>query len=259
VSLSDRPLDPTSVRGDCSTAPTGSDRSSSCWFGLYAIPPLGPFYRLGSDLLGYDVRSAQATPGDTRRAVGVEDAWTDTARTFGFHATIVDVLRCRPDDLERIADDVEDLVAALHPKTTLELELRGVRTWNDDTVLLLRYEPNVAFQVFQAATLTRLAPYGGGSVFTDPETPQPAGGYRPHEQRRLAVFGTPRGYDTWMPHFTLLDPCPPDIDADVRQRLAEVFRPFDHVDVTTVCVVVDRGDSWRIFREIAIHGPDRIG
>jgi hypothetical protein len=67
-------------------------------FAIYYIPQADdPFYRLGTSVLGYDVRTrtSVAPPSDFQENLGPFDAgWTAISRSYGFHLTITETIDC---------------------------------------------------------------------------------------------------------------------------------------------------------------------
>ena len=55
-----------------------------------------PFYRLGTQILGYDVRARTLVPSSSfQESLGqLDEAWTAISQPYGFHLTISDAIDC---------------------------------------------------------------------------------------------------------------------------------------------------------------------
>src|SRR5258708_12983813 len=67
-------------------------------FAVYFIPQADdPFYQLGTQILGYDVREKRrvTVPATLLAGLGeIDPSWVSEALPFGFHLTICDALDC---------------------------------------------------------------------------------------------------------------------------------------------------------------------
>lgn len=241
------------------------------WFAVYAIPPADdPRYRLGSALLGYDIR-AEAPAGPSPVA-GLEPRWSEAGRGFGFHVTVAEAYAFdSPDDaaadarLERIAREVAELVAGCHPESVFELEPDGLVRWRENTVWALRYRASRPLDLLQAALAARLAPWAEHSMFLDEDARHPERYTEPWQRARIGALLTPRGLDTWRPHATLLNPYDGPDDPDLVRRVERIFaeRGTWRVDrlALTVGAEVREGRAptrWRIAREFLLPGGERV-
>ncbi|MDZ7703006.1 MAG: hypothetical protein U5L04_00800 [Trueperaceae bacterium] len=226
----------------------------SCWIGFYYIPPEGPFYDLGSQILRYDIRAERTAPlSDVVRAkIGaVPSGWIRDARHFGFHLTVGEALRVSSHDLPRIEDELAALLGCLHPDSRLTLHYQGLRRWRDDKVWVLRYRASEALGILQAVVVARLARYARHSHFIDAVRDNPNRYPDDYQRQRIETFLTPRGFDTWEPHFTLLNPYEGNEPERLAERLEPLFRPVRVLECESFCLVEKRDDGpWRIRREL---------
>lgn len=190
------------------------------WFGVFFIPPArSRLYRFGSALLGYDIRagapplpssspSSSPPPSD-----GPDPRWSAAARPFGFHLTVVEAYALPasgPSGGERAWAEVERETAALlacaHPGSRFALRPRGLERWRDGEVWVLRFEASPALAVLQAALVARLSRLAERSLFHEELDAHPERYPERYQRARMRVLLTPRGLDSWRPHFTLLNP-----------------------------------------------------
>ncbi|MBB6098196.1 2'-5' RNA ligase [Deinobacterium chartae] len=222
-------------------------------FAIYYVPPRGSeFYRLGSEVLGYDLRATRELElsEDLRARIGdLDPAWRAAARPFGFHLTLGEALEVDPLALPLIEEEISDLLACLSPESSLTLHAQGLERWEDGKVWVLRYRASEALAMLQALFIARTAPFGRHSDFVDEVRADPGKYGRAFERRRLRKFLSPRGLDTWQPHFTLLNPFGGE-GGGLARRLERSFEPYQALEVESVCLMLQQDDKpWRIRRE----------
>ncbi len=190
-------------------------------FAVYLCPPAGTaLYRLGSGLLGYDVRAG--------RPVALPDflrpEWQTDAGPYGFHLTVVEGFFTDPAWWPDIEAEVRACAACLSPDAGLSLSGGRIEIWDDGETLVQRLDPSPALLVAHTLLLSRLARF----VTASPFAAQVAAGHyaRPFERARMQLLHTPRGLDTWQPHFTLVQPYGGGRPEELRRELGARLAPF---------------------------------
>lgn len=228
-------------------------------FALYYVPPADhPLYRIGSDLLGYDLRAEMPLPeiNPAREHIpGFTPAWVRDSQQYGFHMTIGHAIRFEAEKLGAIEAETEAILNLFDPAKSFELTpCPGIEyvALASGWACLLRYDANLPLLMFHALIVARLSPLGAG-------TPQllryQAGESSPsaHGAHRLTQYFYEHILDDFYPHFTLFNPLPVDDVEPVRAAvLASVPEP-QPITVDTLCLLV-RGDGethYRIHREFA--------
>ena len=219
-------------------------------FAVYLVPPAqSAFMRLGSAVLGYDCRAAAAVP----QLPGLRPEWTAKAGPFGFHLTVTEAFSCDPEAFPDIERELGALCACFAPDA--HLGLRGGRTevWEGGEVIVLRYEPSQALVVLQTLLVSRLARFVTASSFDDLVRRDPTKYAAPHERARQALLRSPRGLDTWRPHFTLLDPYGGEDAEAIAADFEARFEGFGTLDFDRVSLLRQDGDApWRVVRDVVV-------
>lgn len=229
-------------------------------FAVYYIPQADdPFYRLGSQLLGYDTRSRNSLPlpSDTREALGQFDAtWTTISQPYGFHLTISEAIDCHWAKLPSLAHDLADLLACFDPAYPFTLQQHSehsVGIWGEQGKhsLVLLYEPNEHLRMLHTLLVARLNPQGTGSSYLKKHCTQPETELPPHELQQLRLFYSPKIFSNWYPHFTLFNPYTGTDATLMASRLAHLFAPYKQITINTLCLLVQPNDqaNWHIYQE----------
>ena len=225
------------------------------WFAFYYIPPAeSDFYKLGSEVFGYDIRAGETLepnhlPDELKT---IPKAWTRSARDFGFHMTITEALTYDPADLPAIEQAIGDILGSFSPQSKMVLEQQGLTIWKEGEVWVLRYTPSRALEILQAVMVARLAYFGKTSMFFGEIEEHPERYSEPYERRRLETFLSPRGLDTWPAHFTLLNPHPRETNFELEVSFKDLFGEFERLEPATFSLVVKEGDApWRIHCDYA--------
>lgn len=229
-------------------------------FAVYFIPQAeDPFYRLGTALLGYDVRErrANAFPPDLSETLGPFDpAWTAISRPYGFHLSITEAINCDATTIPRVEQDLADLLDCFDPAHTFTLKQRSNRPvgiWGEagKHSLILLYEPGIYAQILHTLLVARLHPLGQSSSFLERHLAHPAQETSPHRIQQTRLFYSPTVLDSWYPHFTLLNPYTGGDPASMAGRLARLFEPYAQLTIHTVCLLIQMDDApcWHLYRE----------
>lgn len=229
-------------------------------FAIYYIPQEDdPFYRLGSQLLGYDIRARTLAllPPDMRESLGEFDvAWTTVSRPYGFHLTITEALDCHWATIPLVERELAGLLDCFdpaHPFLLQRCSERPVGIWGKAgrNSLVLRYEPNEYLRMLHTLVVARINPRGTGSSFLERYLEQPDQEMPPHLVQQIRLFYSPTVLDNWYPHFTLLNPYTGDEAPLMASRLAHLFTPYEQITVRAVCLLIQKDDeaNWHIYRE----------
>jgi hypothetical protein len=233
-------------------------------FAVYYIPQADdPFYRLGTSIVGYDVRSraSVALPADLQERLGPFDTnWAMISHRYGFHLTITDALNCSWAVLPQVEHELADLLGCFNPTHPFMLyrpSERSVGIWGETGKhsLVLLYKPNEYLRMLHTLFVARINPLGQGSSFLKRYLAHPEQERPPHEIQQTRLFYSPTVLDNWYPHFTLLNPYTGSEPGLMASRFAQLFEPYTQFIVQTVCLLVqmDDEDNWHIYREF--HHP----
>lgn len=233
-----------------------SDPRSGTRFAVYLCPPANaPYYRLGSELLGFDVRAGRALPlpGFLRPQDQAE------AGPYGLHLTLVEGFFTDPAWWPQIEAEARACTACLSPGAALSLTGGRVEAWDGGSTWVHRFETDAPLLVLHTLLLARLA----RCVTASPFGAEVARGRygRPFERARLRLVHTPRGLDTWQPHFTLVQPYGGSDAAGLRHRLESLTAPHHAQTYRAVTLFGKReGEAhWRVRAELALGSQDRAG
>ncbi|WP_034386042.1 hypothetical protein [Deinococcus sp. YIM 77859] len=228
------------------------DPRSGTRFAVYLCPPAGnPYYRLGSDLLGFDVRAGQVRP--LPEFLRPQDQ--TEAGPYGLHLTVVEGFLTDPAWWPQIEAEVRAGVACLSPGAVLTLTGGRVEAWDDGETWVHRFDANAALLVLHTLLLARLARFVTASPF-DAQVAQ--GKYaQPFERARMRLLHTPRGLDSWRPHFTLVQPYRGSDPAGLRTRLEALTAPHHAQTYRAVALFEKReGETrWRVRADVPLHSP----
>jgi len=224
-------------------------------FAVYYVPDSrDDFYRLGSSVLGFDVRKQNAveTMEELRQISAFTEEWASMARPYGFHLTIGDAIDFNLSDMLRIERELEDLLGCFDPEHafTLTQPKQGFVAFWDDAVVL-RYNPNDHLKVFHAVIAARLHPLGTGSGYLR-RFLEKRKEKQPYRIQRTVKFFSPTIFDSYSPHFTLLRPYAGKGQKRALSRLfSRKFASFKKLTIESICLFIqtDGGQNWRIHRE----------
>jgi hypothetical protein len=229
-------------------------------FAVYYIPQHDdPFYRLGTQILGYDVRVCTSVmlPPDVREALGQwDEAWTTVSRPYGFHLTISDAIDCHWATIPLVERELADVLGCFdpaHPFTLQRGDDGAVGLWGktERKSFVLLYEPNESLRMLHTLIVARINPLGIGSDFLKRYLAHPERELQPHMAQQIRLFYSPTVFENWHPHFTLLNPYTAGEGTMMASRLSQLFEPYRHITIESVCLLIQRDDgtNWQIYRE----------
>lgn len=225
-------------------------------FAVYLCPPAeSEYYRRGSEVLGYDVRARRDVP----LPADVRPEWQDQAGPYGFHLTLLEGFYCLPESLPAIESELRATVACLSPDADLSLhEGQVVRatTLHDRSVAQI-FRPSPHLLMLHALLSARLARFVSHSNFSDLLDAHPDRYAAPWERARMRLIHTPRGLDTYEPHYTLLDPFggTEEEGEALRRRLEALLAPYTEQTYRSVALFVKpEGEvRWQLWADVQMN------
>ncbi|WP_424950172.1 hypothetical protein [Deinococcus sp.] len=236
-----------------------TDPRTGTRFAVYLCPPAeSEYYRLGSETLGYDVRARQQRP----LPADIRPEWQTAGGPYGFHLTLLEGFYCAPEALPEIEAELRACVACLSPTADLSLHAGRVELWDGGTVLTQMFRPSPHLLLLHALLLGRMARFVTHSPFLDRLAANPGRYPEPYQRARLALLYTPRGLDTFEPHYTLVDPFGGS-EGDgkaLRQRLDTLMAPWAEQTYASVALFVKpEGElRWQVWTEVAVQPVEAV-
>lgn len=234
-----------------------TDPRSGTRFAVYLCPPAeSEYYRLGSEVLGYDVRARTDLP----LPEDVQPDWQTGGGPYGFHLTLLEGFSCAPESLPEIEAELRACVACLSPTADLALHDGEVvrATTHGDRGIGQIFRPSPDLLMFHAFLLGRLSRFVTHSPFFDRLAVNPDRYPEPYQQARLRLVSTPRGLDTFEPHYTLVDPFGGSEEEGeaLRQRLDTLMAPWreQHYDSVALFVKPEGELRWQVWADVAMTG-----
>ncbi|HZU70935.1 MAG TPA: hypothetical protein VFA09_26905 [Ktedonobacteraceae bacterium] len=229
-------------------------------FAVYYIPQADdPFYLLGTQVLGYDVRAHQNVipPSELKEVLGPgKQSWTMFCRPYGFHLTICEALDVDWATIPRVEQELADLLKCFDSSHLFVLDRRDdqpVGVWEEGAskILALLYEPNMSLRMLHTLLVARLTLLGTGSGFLKRYLTHPQKELPLHLVQQLRLFYSPRVFENWHPHFTLLNPYEGEEAPMIASRLAQLFQSYRRVIVPTICLLIQENNeaNWQIYQE----------
>lgn len=219
-------------------------------FAVYLVPPAGSaFYDLGSSVLGYDVRAGR----EVAQLPGLRPEWVAKAGQYGFHLTVVEALDCDAASFPEIEREIAAVCACFSPSARLRLSNGRTEVWDGGEVIVRRYDANDTLNILHALLTARLARFATGSSFEREVEADPDKYPRPYERARIELFRTPRGLDTWAPHFTLQEPYDGGNAPELAEDFEGRFESFEILDFGGVTLLrQDGGERYRVLRDFRV-------
>lgn len=226
-------------------------------FAVYFIPQPGSFYTKGSQILGYDIRSEKAL----KSPAYIQNGWTEYSRKYGFHLTITDAVKIKPDKLTQLEIEFQDILRCFGPNTVFELipYKNPVIFWGvKSDQAAIRFRTNLATKMLHTILVSILHKQGYGSLYSElllsrkiilPENDP--------NYFRIKKFFSPNIFDNFKPHMTLVNPYTSNKTSSkkaVANSLAHAFKLPKHIRISSLCLVVQErpSDYFKIYREFKL-------
>ena len=230
-------------------------------FAVYFIPE-GEFYDLGSSVLGYDLRKPTrqvfARPDVREKLPGFSEEWTSRCKQYGFHMTVTDSIEFEIGAITEIEHEIEDILACFSPSNSFTLTALDDRFVDffgrEKNAVVLRYKPNESLKILQAVLVSRLNPIGYGSNYLrrylrNPQEKEYS--EKPHHAARIKKFFSPTIFDSYSPHFTLLDPYSGQDRESLKSVISGLFSKYTQITISTLCLLLQFApeENWIIYKE----------
>lgn len=224
-------------------------------FAVYYVPEENTgLYRLGSCVLGYDVRKRESIQilKALRSIPHFTEQWITKARPYGFHVTISDAIDIDIGKIGRIEKEVIEILGCFDPAHTFTLHRRRddfVTFWGPAVVL--RYDSNDYLKILHAVIAARVHPLGTGSGYLQRYLADPENEITPYRSQRIIKFFSPTIFDSYSPHFTVLNPHTGESKNELTQVFSNTFGGFDKIVIRSICLLVQPAEeeNWQIYRE----------
>jgi hypothetical protein len=224
-------------------------------FAVYYVPEeSSELYQLGSAVLGYDVRKRTSIPTlETLRSVPhFTDVWLKKAGHYGFHLTISDSIDFDTGQMNRIKNEVADVLNCFDPAHSFTLHRRRddfVTAWGP--ALVLRYDPNDYLKILHAVIAARIHPLGTGSGYLQRYLANPEKEPKFYRSRRIRKFFSPTIFDSYSPHFTLLNPYTGESKDELTQLFSDTFGGFHEIVIRSIALLLQpaSNENWQIHQE----------
>ena len=232
-------------------------------FAVYYVPPIDDdFYRLGTSILGYDVRARKPVqmPKQLQDRVGaVDPEWVKSAGRYGFHLTIGDAIDFNLGDIGSIEREITEILNCFGPDHFFTLQRRVedfVTFWGKQKeIVVLRYDPNDYLKMLHTLIVARVNPLGVASVhfksyLRDPKQYK----NQPYRAHRIKKFYSPRVLDSYSPHFTLLNPYTGNDHDKLARVFSEMFGQYSSIKLESICLLVQMhtDEKWGIYKEFKL-------
>jgi hypothetical protein len=178
---------------------------------VYVIPDReSEFYKIGSELLGYDVlNDRKELPED--RATTPFRAHVGGARHYGFHVSASDVMYLDVRQIPALMCELREIAVGAHPFDLTVLKV-AEGEFGPNSVALACEEPSGHLERLLAEITVRLRPMGLGTNYTlDPARVRHWGELTSRDKTMMEAYQSPYVFSRFQPHFTLASPqCPPN-------------------------------------------------
>lgn len=220
-------------------------------FAVYYVPKKeDKFYKLGTSILGYDVRARVSIDNESQYLHGFDHNWVKKAQQYGFHLTIGDSIDF-VGNLYTIEKEIADIIACFHPNHcfTLKKCKDFVIRWSNAVVL--RYDPNDFLKILHTLIVARVNSLGSGSGYLQ----RYLSGIKKYKKQcyhhRIMKFYSPYVLDNYLPHFTLLDPYTGQDYQSVEQSFSTMFSDFCCLKLNSICLMIQMREdkNWIIHKE----------
>jgi Protein of unknown function (DUF1045) len=238
-----------SVPGEWALLEGSSVRVPSSAVAVFVVPPAtSAIYRVGSRLLGYDVRREVAVESPIEGVVGA-------AGSFGFHLTVADALYY--DDVDRVwaMAEVEALAKEFAPFFLTNIELRTGFP-DPSSLALVVSDPLRSLEALHCELVFRIYRRARSSDYTLGDTPITRASAE-RSDLMLSRYRAPYILKEFQPHFTIASSIPAAqeerVTAVVEQEVESLLTSDLHVKSLVVATKTDAG-TWRIERELGLGG-----
>lgn len=186
-------------------------------FALYVVPDeSSELYRFGTPVLGYDVRRGKVATSPWQDQV-------DTARDFGFHLTLCDVLYfLNETEVAQAVAEVEFLAEEFKPFRLTNLQLKCGFP-DDRSAAIVPEDPSGTLEALHHELVHRVYRRAAASNYTLGLGGSARDGASQRRRLMLARYKAPYVLQRFQPHFTLLANVAPEEWPTVQEPLEKLF------------------------------------
>jgi hypothetical protein len=233
-------------------------------FAVYYVPEANDdLYTLGSSVVGYDIRKRKSaqTLAKLQQIPHFADQWLQKAKPYGFHLTVGDSIDFDWGRISTIESELVDILGCFNPtkEFTLHRREKGFVTFWGPAVVL-RYDPNDRLKILHSVIAARIHPLGTGSGYLRRHLGNPEKlAKRQYRVQRTLKFYSPTVFDSYSPHFTLLNPHSGESKNELTQLFSDTFARFAEIKLRSLCLLVrlSEEENWHIYKEFSLGGEQQ--
>ena len=213
-------------------------------YGIYFIPDESTeFYKIGSKILGYDIRN--------RKIIALRQ---NSAHFFGFHATIRGIFKTS--QIECVQKDIKKICLSFEPLRLENSYLYSFNKFNRSIRFKLnrisaKYLYELHFQVVEVIERYRIKTY------ISPETRTIISSLKSRELELLEQYGDPRVLDGYIFHFTLANRASTkeilEIDKLINEEKEKLINKDILVDRLSIVYQEKEDRYWKIMNEFSFE------
>ncbi|MEK7550447.1 MAG: hypothetical protein AAB535_01540 [Patescibacteria group bacterium] len=183
-------------------------------FGLYYIPDGdSTFYKMGSKIVGYDIRNEEIMDSQEVGGVNFENIWKTDSRQYGLHATITDVVTADSRVLSTVVRQVSGIIKDTDYRNT-EIHIQKVESPKDNQSIIVASVKRTNEIKNLHRRLLKIQNCGDSTIYTRriKSHPKWVDALTSEQQKNLRRYMSPYVLSEFLPHFTLLNPFAGDDD-----------------------------------------------
>jgi hypothetical protein len=222
-------------------------------FAVYLVPPAySTLYKLGSEILGYDIRNrSQLQHWKWYTAVG-------PAADFGFHLTVADALYCaHPKDIDLISEEIAFL-AQEFPSFSLNFTLEQDFP-NSQGIALVCHDESGSLEALHHEMVARIYRKAVASNYSLGLAQPNRDSDRKRAKLMIERYHAPYILQRFKPHFSLLSDVPADKKEQIYQDVKKLYEKYitePSIEISSIAIMFRpiSTEPWRILNEYNLQG-----
>lgn len=217
------------------------NKSNNLEFAVYFVPS-GNLYKIGSEIIGYDIRNKSVTRKTSRL-----QSLNSQAKKYGFHLTLTDVVQIKPSQISQVFRKVS-VICSIPLFRSIILQLKKLDIMPNANIYALQFHSSVKLWLLHFLLVMFVQTIGNDS------------GYRQGivklsfwQKIKIKYFLSPYIFDDFLPHISLTANTDESNVNKVKTVLQEQLSKLDYLRLDSLAVVVRQNDS--LFFEIADTVP----
>ncbi len=201
-------------------------------FALYYIPSDTSLYRIGTQIIGYDIIKNATTETSSDERIRIMKTLNEQSAQYGFHITLTDVVSIEDGQLNRAMERAERIFHCPLFKHIV-LSQKGIQQMPHSRTLAMQFNLSPRILLLHSLLVFFVQRLGSQSQYSDV-----IDNFSFFQRLKIKIFFSPYIFSAFIPHLSIISNFAPSTQKDLYQCVVQNFQHVRGITLERIAVVV---------------------